>query len=43
MRDGKKPRLVKAARVLVTAIQRGGGIGHVGSPSKSGARRALRG
>ena len=42
MRDGKKPRLVKAARVLGTAIKRGDGIGHVSSPSKSGARRALR-
>ena len=42
MRDGKKPRLVNAARVLVTTVKRGGGFGPIGSPSKSGARRALR-
>ena len=42
MRDGKIPRLVQAAKILVTSVKRGGGIGHVGSPSKSGARRALR-
>jgi hypothetical protein len=42
MRDGTTPEKVTADQVLVTAIKRGGGIGHVGSPSKSGARRALR-
>ena len=36
------PRLVKAAKVLVTKVKPGGGIGEVGSPSKSGARTALR-
>ena len=40
--DGKTPRLVQAAKILVTSLKSGGGIGHVGSPSKSGARRALR-
>ena len=36
------PRLVKAAKVLVTTVKTGGGIGEVGSPSKSGARKARR-
>lgn len=40
--DGKTPRLVQAAKILVTSVKRGGGIGHVGSPSKSGARHTLR-
>jgi hypothetical protein len=42
MRDGSTPRLVKAPKVLVTTVKTGGGIGSVGSPSKSGARKALR-
>jgi len=42
MRDGSTPRAVKASQVLVTSNTRGNGIGSVGSPSKSGARRALR-
>ena len=41
MRDGSTPRLVKAAKVLVTTVKTGGGIGTVGSPAKSGARKAL--
>jgi hypothetical protein len=42
MRDGSTPKKVKADQVLVTGITGGNGIGHVGSPSKSGARSALR-
>jgi len=42
MRDGSTPRPVKAAKVLVTTVNRGDGIGTVGSPSKAGARKALR-
>jgi hypothetical protein len=42
MRDGSKPKKVQAGQVLVTSVKTGGGIGHVGSPSKSGARKALR-
>ena len=42
MRDGSKPKKVQAGQVLVTSVKPGGGIGHVGSPSKSGARKALR-
>tara|TARA_E500000305_G_C3872772_1_gene165948 strand:+ start:466 stop:606 length:141 start_codon:yes stop_codon:yes gene_type:complete len=41
MRDGKTPKAVKADQVLVTSVKTGGGIGSVGSPSKSGARKAL--
>jgi len=41
-RDGSTPKKVKADQVLVTSAKRGSGIGHVGSPSKSGARSALR-
>jgi len=42
MRDGSTPRPAKAAEVLVTSVETGGGIGTVGSPSKEGARKALR-
>jgi hypothetical protein len=42
MRDGSTPKKVKAGQVLVTSVVRGDGIGHVGSPSKAGARKALR-
>jgi len=42
MRDGSTPKKVKADRVLVTSIQRGSGAGHIGSQSRSAARRALR-
>jgi hypothetical protein len=42
MRDGSTPKKVKASQVLVTSSTLGSGIGHVGSPSKSGARKALR-
>jgi len=41
-RDGSTPKKVKAEQVLVTSITPGNGIGHVGSPSKAGARKALR-
>jgi len=41
-RDGSTPKKVQAGQVLVTSIKRGSGIGHVGSQSRSGARRALR-
>ena len=43
MRDGTTPAMVTAGQVLVGAVKRGKGIGHVGSPSKEGARSALRG
>tara|TARA_R110002051_G_scaffold117436_1_gene191099 strand:- start:69 stop:200 length:132 start_codon:yes stop_codon:yes gene_type:complete len=43
MRDGTTPAKVTASQVLVGAVKRGKGIGHVGSPSKAGARSALRG
>ena len=42
MRDGTTPKKVKANQVLVTSVETGGGIGTVGSPSKAGARKALR-
>ena len=42
MRDGSTPKKVRAGQVLVTSVVRGDGIGHVGSPSKAGARKALR-
>ena len=42
MRDGSTPKKVQAGRVLVTSVVRGDGIGSVGSPSKAGARKALR-
>jgi hypothetical protein len=42
MRDGSKPKMVKADKVLVTTVKTGGGIGSVGSPSKGGVRKALR-
>jgi len=40
-RDGSTPKKVKAEQVLVTSVKRGNGIGHVGSPSKAGARKTL--
>ena len=40
-RDGSTPRLVKAGQVLVTSVKGGDGIGAVGSPSKSHARKKL--
>jgi len=40
-RDGKTPKLVKAARVLVNAVQRGGFSLPPGQ-SRSAARKALR-
>ena len=42
MKDGSIPKKVQAGKVLVTSVKTGGGIGTVGSPSKSGARKALR-
>ena len=42
MRDGSKPRRVSAGQVLVTSVKRGSGPGHIGSQSRSAARRALR-
>jgi len=34
--------LAQTDKVLVTSVETGGGIGTVGSPSKEGARKALR-
>ena len=36
------PKKVQTDKVLVTSVETGGGIGTVGSPSKAGARKALR-
>ena len=41
MRDGSTPKKVKAGQVLVTSAKRGSGLGHIGSQSRSSARRTL--